>query len=129
MMVGTYYFGRPITKESTAMCRSFRVIIRKAKANYTSNFSLWNCDWSLEKVREEFKKILIDDKDKYLEVDYRLIEEWVKKNGMSHYIIIQQMNNNTYGNSVSFGVELHDFDIDEIKNVLVDIFCNRRQPE
>ena len=119
-----YYFGKPLSDKY--ILRTHRIIVRKAKSNYTSNLSLWNCDLPLEKLKELFYKVLVEDKNKYFEPSYYVIN-WVKEKYKSHYIIIQEFRNKTLGRSISFGVDLHDFDIDEVKEVLVKVFCNRKK--
>lgn len=126
-----FYFGRPYRKnEDDKVLRSHRIIIRKSKSNHTSNFSLWQCNTNLEDLSKLFKKIVVVEKEKYFKQPFKILDDWgFKRKGKSHYIIIQEFNIKKKGKkkSLCFGAELHDFDNDEIKEVLTKIFCNKAE--
>jgi hypothetical protein len=125
-----FYYGKD--KEDTPLDRTHCVIIRKAKSNLTANFSLWKCDLDLDKLREILKHVLIQKKNSYFVQDFKIIGDWAgKKKTKSHYIIVQRFDaqSRTIKKSKSFSVQLHDFDNDEIKEVLVDVLCNKRGKE
>jgi hypothetical protein len=117
-----YYFHKAKNKE-----RSFRVIIRKAKSNSTGNFSLWNCDKTLPELKKLFEKILVIDKEKYFTENYKIIDNWGSHiENYSHYCIIQDFRPSlAVKNSLCIGLMLHNWDSDEIKEVLLGIFCNK----
>ncbi len=119
-----YYFGRD--KPKIFIKRDYRILIRKHKTTNTANFSLYNCDLKLNEILELFKNIIVINKDIFFKQDFLFLDSWGEKKGFaSHYIIIQEMYKKT-NRSVTLSVYLHNFDFDEIKNVLVNIFCNIR---
>lgn len=116
-------------KNSKTATRSHRIIIRKSKSNHTANFSLWDCDKDLLELKKLFETILLIEKDVYFKQVFKIQDNWGGNNkGKSHYIIIQEFENNLpVKKSVCIGVELYDFDNDEIKEILSGVFCNKRE--
>ena len=114
-----YSFGR-IKGE----IRSHRVIIKKNKSNQTLNFSLYNCDIELNILKRHFKDILVKNKNKYFQFDIKFIEDWsINRRLLSHSVTVQDTRFNPR-KSFTIGCYLHDFDTDEIRDVLMKIFCD-----
>jgi hypothetical protein len=109
------------------LLRSYRIIIRKACSNYTSNFSLYNCKLSLNELKELFYTVLVEDKNKYFKQEFKFIDSWgCKGRGASHYIIIQNVRQKV-NESMTISACLHDFDHDEIRDILSKVFCCKKE--
>ena len=119
-----YFFGRLNSK----CMRNYRIIIRKAHSNNTSNLSLWRCNLTLLELKTIIQKIVAEDKDLYFVQQFKILDDWnVNRSVYSHYIIVQDFsiyNQNQRRCSVCSGAYLHDFDNDEIMNILKSVFCN-----
>ncbi len=103
--------------------RTHRVIVKKNNSNQTCNFSLYKCTFKMSTLKKKFTKILVKDTEEYFQCDVSFIEDWaVNRKLISHAITVQDTRISPR-KSFTLGIYLHDFDTDEIRDVLMDIFC------
>lgn len=113
-----YFFG----KKQKGSIRSYRISIKKNKSNLTKNFGLYDCELSFLEVKELMLKIIAEHT--YFNGEIVFSSGWRHQcNLHSHFIIVHDFRISPT-KSICFGIDLHDFDLDEIKHVLFTSLCN-----
>lgn len=122
--------GKPIVKNKfhgflgrdDVRPRTHKVIVKKNKSNLSLIFSLYGCDIPLDKISRKFKEMLVDNPEKYLPETKVIIDDWsIDRKVLSHSVTVQDIRSVPF-KSRTVGVRLHDYDMDEIQDVVLSVF-------